>query len=149
MTEAANLEQGSLPDNAESVKEFITDEPQFRVEVAQRYLEKWVHTFGFGNFARTVIPMTKETAGAYWARAFVDLDEEWLEIEIVPDGVLPEEQVEFLICHELMHGLIDYADSGEGPLESACNRIARVLTGFQGANKIMYGEGAWRHLPDD
>ena len=144
-----NLESSEVPEDVHQVAEFYPDPSMTDVTLAEKYLEKWAHTFGFAHYRRKVHPIRVEDAGGFWARCFFDHDEEWLEIEIVPDGVVPEAQTEHLILHELCHGLFEYAAGSDSHEEAACNRLARFCSGLaDGTNFTMYGDGYWRALPD-
>lgn len=145
-----DLEQGAVEEGLTVDHFFPKGEILTKVDDAKEFVTKWVHSFGFGHYQWRVLVMRQENAGEYWARAFFDHDEEWFELEFVPDGVLPKEQVEFLVLHEFAHGLFDYASAEDSMQEAACNRLARLLSGqANGANYTMYANGYWRTLPPE
>lgn len=61
-----------------------------------------------------------------WADIYADTEEEWFHLRIVPDGVIPDRELEHLVVHELGHVLIDLAKESEYGEEIVVNRIARL-----------------------
>lgn len=94
-----------------------------------RLVADWAPVFGFQNFRITVTVLPEEEKGKHWGLSSWNIEEEWAHIQLVPDGVLPDDVQEQLVLHELAHGLIDLATKGEAELEVVCNRIARFFGG--------------------
>lgn len=118
--------------------------PKPSVRKGKAYVERWMPRFGFTNYAVTVGVLPPDQKGQCWGRSWWNVAEEWADIELVPDGILPDDQLEGLVLHELAHGLVELARSGDGGTETVCNRLARLL-GAQGAPLC----NEWVHTQDD
>lgn len=78
------------------------------------------------HYRLTVQPMTSVQPGDAWALSYYDVDEEWGALWLPADEALPPETLELVVLHELAHGLVKIAASGDQPEEAVCNRIARL-----------------------
>ena len=118
---------------------------------AEAALDKWMSLFGFAHFKRKVEPLPLDMKGKLWARCHWTYEEEYVEFQFVPDGVLERPQVEGLVLHELAHGLLDYAKEGHHPQEVVCNRIARLLlpANVQLPNEKAVAEKPWDATPSE
>jgi hypothetical protein len=94
---------------------------------AKKLLNKWLPKFGFAHYSRYVELVPEDQKGKTWAMVKWDHDEEFVVFYFVPDGVLPKEQLEVVVLHELAHGLISLANESAPDEERVCNRIARIL----------------------
>lgn len=90
------------------------------------YYKKWAPKFGFGHYHATIVVLDKEDKGKVWGKSTFNHEEEWVVMEVVPDGILPRAQVEALMLHELSHGIISLACSSDAAEEMVCNRISRL-----------------------
>jgi len=90
--------------------------------------DKWATAFGLGHYSREVRCLPADQKGKVWGRSHYNHQEEWFEVEVVPDGALPTEQVEALVLHELAHGLLSFANEGDSAVEAVCNRISKLAS---------------------
>lgn len=95
---------------------------------ATALVRKWAPRFGLGEFRLAVNEIPRDTPDA-WARSFYDIEELWGVLDLPGDEFLPVALQELLILHELAHGLLQLAESGDVGCEQACNRIARLARG--------------------
>lgn len=116
------------------------DEPQpparKRESVAQArvLIKKWADRFGFGHYNARVRVLPKKLRPDFFALCAFDHEEESFDIDVVPDGTLPPRQLEFVVIHELTHGLVSYARQHDAAEETICNRVARAFTRSSGPN---------------
>lgn len=120
------------------------------VKDAQDFVEKWVGLFGFAHYRWRVLPLRSKHRGRVWATVGWDHLEEWLEIQIVPDGVLPSAQVEHVVMHELAHVLIALAGQSDSAEESVVTRLVRLAGGpARGAREFVRRTGGTHAWDDD
>lgn len=101
-------------------------------------VDRWATRFGFGHYSRRVRKMAKTKREHYFALVYFDHEEEFFEVELVPDGTLPIRQLEYVVVHEMTHGLVGYAQQHVGAEEVICNRVARAFTRSKGPNELHY-----------
>lgn len=85
--------------------------------------------FGLGHYRYTVTCLPEDAKGKVWGRSHYNHSEEFFDIQVVPDGVLPEVEQRHLILHELAHGILQFAYESSAGCETACNRIAKMVLG--------------------
>lgn len=95
---------------------------------AKDLLDYWLPRFGFGHYRVHTKVLPASARGKLWARCHWNHDEEFVNFQFVPDGVLKRPQMEALVLHELSHGLCRLAEDSDGE-ERVCNRIARLALG--------------------
>lgn len=116
--------------------------------LTQQYLDKWVPRFGFGHYHYKLRLIDTKAKLEFWARSWYSHEEEFFELEIVPDGVLPPRQHEGLVLHELTHGFLSFAETGPVQQETACNRLPRLLLGSNLKLANEYTVHNMERLPD-
>jgi hypothetical protein len=104
-------------------------------------VEKWATRFGFGHYSRRVRRMSKAKREHFFALVYFDHEEEFFDVELVPDGTLPVKQLEYVVIHEMTHGLVGYAQQHVSAEEVICNRLARAITRSKGPNEHHYKGG--------
>lgn len=104
-------------------------------------VEKWATRFGFGHYSRRVKLMPKSKRQHFFALVYFDHEEEFFDVELVPDGSLPAKQLEYVVIHEMTHGLVGYAHQHVQAEEVICNRVARAFTKSRGPNEHHYKGG--------
>lgn len=92
---------------------------------ARELTEKWAPKFGFGGYRWKIATLSKTTKGR-WGQSVWLHDDDFFEIR-VQENVLPLRQMEALVIHELTHGLLTLAQTGQE--ERVCNRLPRLLMG--------------------
>lgn len=108
------------------------------IDKGRALVEKWALRFGFGSYSRRVRKMPKAKREHYYALVYFDHEEEFFEVELVPDGTLPMRQLEYVVIHEMTHGLVGYAHQHVSAEEVICNRVARAFTRSKGPNEHHY-----------
>lgn len=106
------------------------------VRKAEAIVRELAPRFGLGHYRWSVTALDEERAapaGGLWGCSNFDHSEEYFDIAVVPDGVLPEPVLRHLILHELAHGIITYAAGSEAHEETACDRIAKLVMGEDAA----------------
>jgi len=102
---------------------------KFSMEQARRYLDKWLPRMGFAHWAVDLRVLPESARNEVWGRSLWLHEEESASVQVVPDDVLPDEQMEVLILHELAHGLVrtlrTYGFGGPAE-EMVVNRIVRL-----------------------
>lgn len=103
------------------------------VTAAEILLATWAPVFGFGHYRQGVSMLSRELwatdDSGVWGRSRFDHTEEWILLEVVEDGYMPPRQLEWLVLHELSHGLLSYASTSPNAEEVACNRVAAMHLG--------------------
>jgi len=103
---------------------------------ATKLVDKWKREFGFGHFRSVVRLPSSADRQDCWGLTDFDFTEEWFHIELNP-LLDTNEELEWVIIHELSHGLIEYANSGDIPLETVCSRIPKLILGRSGPNTLL------------
>lgn len=92
-----------------------------------RLVKKWAEPMGFAGWRITVQLLPEDQKGKTWGRSEFNVEEEWAVIELLPDGIVPDDALEGLVLHELAHGLLLIGSRSDAHCETVCNRIARML----------------------
>jgi len=97
------------------------------VRKGTRFVKKWAEPMGFAGWHIAVQPLPEDQKGKVWGRSEFNVEEEWAVIELLPDGIIPDDALEGLVLHELAHGLLLISSKSDAHTETVCNRIARML----------------------
>lgn len=106
--------------------------------IAKEVVDRYATRFGFGHYSFKVKLMPKSLQANYYALCYFDHEEEFFEVEVVPDGTLPARQLEYVVVHEMAHGLLSFAAQHSVAEEVICNRVARAITRTRGPNEKLH-----------
>lgn len=101
-------------------------------------VKQWAPRFGLSHYKSYVSLISEKDNEENLGQSFYDHHEEWYKVDLPADATMGEEERQMLVLHELAHGLISYALTGDEALETTCNRIARLALGNLNADGPRY-----------
>lgn len=99
------------------------------VKKSEKLVKEYAPLFGLGHYRFSVTVLPEDMKGKIWGRSNFNHSDEYFDMQIVPDGTLQDTAHRHLILHELAHGIVQYASESDAGLETACNRIAKMVLG--------------------
>jgi hypothetical protein len=105
----------------------MTEGSEPKLQRTVRLVDKWMTRLGFSGFKATVRALHQASYGSCFALSNWNIEEEWVVMEFMPDGILPKDVQEAVVIHEVAHGLAAMAQAGDSTEETMCWRVARAF----------------------